>query len=224
MALSPSAPASPLRRQLLRYVSSGLVAALHRPAPIISLPIAPRGVDAAASQRLQTASRAAPSPKGRPGAPRQGSGGHVHAAAPALATIARMATPMRRPTLATIARMATPMRRPTPPDPPAQGSGGKTNAVTTATTAHMVIRGPARRWKSSCRVAGGDGECASARACSARSPCGRQRRKNSCCVTGSDGECAYARARPALSPDRRRRRAWWSHPCNCFLILELYYI
>ncbi|CAD6266054.1 unnamed protein product [Miscanthus lutarioriparius] len=96
MALSPSsAPTSPLPRQLLRYASSQLVAALRRPAPIISLPSAPRGVDAAAvaSPRLRAASRAAPAPssKGRPGAPRQGSGGQVHAA-PAMATIARVVT------------------------------------------------------------------------------------------------------------------------------------
>jgi len=113
-------------------VSSGLFAALHRPAPTISLPSAPRGVDAAASeaQRLRAASRAAPSPKGRPGGPRQGSGGHVNAA-PAMATVA--------------ARVVTPMRRPTPPGPPALGSGGRTNAVTTAATAaaHVVKRGPA---------------------------------------------------------------------------------
>ncbi|CAD6266052.1 unnamed protein product [Miscanthus lutarioriparius] len=130
MALSPSAPTSPLPRQLLRYVSSGLVAALHRPAPTISLPSAPRGVDAAASeaQRLRAASRAAPSPKGRPGGPRQGSGGHVHAV-PAMATIG--------------ARVVTPMRRPTPPGTPSQGSGGKTNAVTSAATTHVLMRGPA---------------------------------------------------------------------------------
>jgi len=135
MALSPSsAPTSPLPRQLLRYASSGLVAALHRPAPTITLPGAPRGVDAAAaaSQRLRViVSRgAAPSPKGRPGAPRQGSGGHVHHAAPAMATIA--------------ARMAVPMRRPTPPGQPAQGGGGKVHAVSpAATTATVLMRGPA---------------------------------------------------------------------------------
>ncbi|KAG0522701.1 hypothetical protein BDA96_07G060300 [Sorghum bicolor] len=132
MAYSPSsAPTSPLPRQLLRYVSSGLVAALHRPAPTISLPGAPRGVDAAAaaSQRLRViVSRAAPSPKGRPAAPRQGSCGHVHAA-PAMATIA--------------ARVVTPMRRPTPPGPPAQGSGGKVHAVSPAATATLLMRGPA---------------------------------------------------------------------------------
>ncbi|CAD6246847.1 unnamed protein product [Miscanthus lutarioriparius] len=127
MALSPSAPTSPLPRQLLRYVSSVLGVALDRRAPpTISLPSAPRGVDVAAvSQRLQ----AAPSPKGRPGAPRQGSGGHVNAA-PAMATVA--------------ARVVTPMRRPTPPGPPAQGSGGKIHAaLAAATTARVVMRGPA---------------------------------------------------------------------------------
>ncbi|CAD6246846.1 unnamed protein product [Miscanthus lutarioriparius] len=130
MALSPSsAPTSPLPRQLLRYVSSQLVAALHRPAPIISLPSAPRGVDAAASQLLRSASRAAPSPKGRPGAPRQGSGGQVHLAAPAMATIA--------------ARAVMPLRRPTPPGPPAQGSGGKIHTAPAAATARVVMRGPA---------------------------------------------------------------------------------
>jgi hypothetical protein len=115
-------------------------------------------VDAAAaatSPRLRAATRAAPSPKGRPGAPRQGSGGHVHAA-PAMGTIARVV-----------------MRRPTPPGPPAQGGNRARGDARTCSARPPSGR---QRRKSSCRVACGDGECACARARTAWSP-GRRRRR-----------------------------------------------
>jgi len=139
------------------------------PPTTISLPSAPReldvDVDVAASQLLQAA---APSPKGRPGgAPRQGSGGHVHAAAPAaMATVASLVMPSRQPTSPPAgppaqgsggkihaAETQTPagaarvviMRGPAPPaGPPAQGTGGKFHAVSPAATAACVLmRGPA---------------------------------------------------------------------------------
>lgn len=104
MPLSPSAPTtSPLPRQQLRYVPSQLIAALNRPSPFIAMPSAPRGVDAVASQRLRAASRGAASPKRRPGATRQGSGGQAHSV-PAMATTARVV-----------------IREPTSPGLPAQG-------------------------------------------------------------------------------------------------------
>jgi len=96
MALSPSAPTSPLPRQLLRYVSS---------------------------ERLLAASRAAPSPKRRPVAPRPGSGGHVHAAPPVMATTAPRVV----------------MREPAPPGLPVQGSGGKTHAAPAAVSATTTV-------------------------------------------------------------------------------------
>jgi hypothetical protein len=144
MALSPSAQAtSPLARQLLRHVSSGLVAAaFHRPAPAISLPSAPRGADdvalaASHHQRLWPA----PSPKGRPGAPRQGSGGQVHHAAPAMATIASVVTPPTNALTAATTHVVT--RGPARPGLPAQGGGGKTHGAPAAAKARAVMRGPA---------------------------------------------------------------------------------
>lgn len=146
MALSPSAQAtSPLARQLLRHVSSGLVAAaFHRPAPAISLPSAPRGADdvalaASHHQRL----RPAPSPKGRPGAPKQGSGGQVHAA-PAMATIASAVMPPTNAVTAAAATTHVVTRGPARPGLPAQGGGGgKTHGAPAAAKARAAMPGPA---------------------------------------------------------------------------------
>ncbi|PWZ45054.1 hypothetical protein Zm00014a_021513 [Zea mays] len=146
MALSPSAQAtSPLARQLLRHVSSGLVAAaFHRPAPVISLPSVQRGADdvalaASHHQRL----RPAPSPKGRPGIPRQGSGGQVHHAAPTMATIASAVMPPTNAVTASVVTTHMVTRGPARPGLPAQGGGGKTHGAPAAAKARAALRGPA---------------------------------------------------------------------------------
>lgn len=145
MPLSPSAPTtSPLPRQLLRYVPSQLIAALNRPSPFIALPSAPRGVDAAASQRLRAASRGAACPKRRPGATGQGSGGQAHSV-PAMATTARVV-----------------IREPTSPGLPAQDGADRTHAATPP-PAHVVMGaggGPAPSSGLPTQVSGGEADAA----------------------------------------------------------------